>query len=146
MVLNCSAISWISDLSVGWKLEGDIERAPNSHIHDRSLFSSGTPASSTTKTGHHDSWNIPETGVKIPKIKLKIKIRTFFTTTLPVWLCVRADILFICVCWLIWLRLNYGSKLFSYFVNIRFICGMKARRWYRTGPQQPYTWQVTFLV
>jgi len=36
-------------------------------------LSPGTPASSTTKTGHHEySWNIAESGIKTPKINQSI--------------------------------------------------------------------------
>jgi hypothetical protein len=34
------------------------------------LISPGTPASSTTKTGRHESWNIAESGIKHQAIKL----------------------------------------------------------------------------
>jgi hypothetical protein len=48
-------------------------------------FSSGTTASSTTKTGHHDIAEILlKLALKYQKSNKKIKIRTFFTTTLLV--------------------------------------------------------------
>ena len=64
--------------------------------HDR-WFSPGTPASSTTKTDHHDircSWNIAENGVKHQKIKQSIKSLFLLDTKMYV-LCWRFYVSFV---------------------------------------------------